>query len=66
MFVWHYLDQTGGELGASDPFPDQDAAEGWMGEAWRDLRDRGVEEVVLVDERRSQRVYRMGLSAELA
>ena len=37
-----------------------------MGEAWRDLRDRGVEEVVLVDERRSQRVYRMGLSAELA
>ncbi len=33
-----------------------------MGETWSDLHERGVEEVVLVDERRGERVYRMGLS----
>ena len=28
MFVWHYLDETGVELGTSVPFPDQASADG--------------------------------------
>lgn len=62
MFAWRYLDDEGEELGSSERFPDAEAAESWMGESWSDLRDRGVEEVVLVDEERDQRLYRMGLS----
>jgi hypothetical protein len=61
MFAWRYLDEDGEELGSSERFPDTEAAESWMGESWSDLRDRGVEEVVLVDEERDQRLYRMGL-----
>jgi hypothetical protein len=61
MFVWRYLDETGNVLGQSVPFADQTAAEAWMGEAWSDLRDRGVEEVVLVEVESDRSVYRMGL-----
>jgi len=66
MFVWHYLDETGVELGTSVPFPDQASAEEWMGDAWADLRERGVEEVALTDEDRGRRIYRMGLAEEPA
>ena len=62
MFAWRYLDDDGDELGASERFPDPESAESWMGEAWSDLRERGVEEVVLVDEESGRRLYRMGLS----
>ena len=58
-FSWAYLDDRGDEVGRSDPFADRDAAEGWMGEAWADLLERGIEQVALeVDGRR---LYRMGL-----
>ncbi len=66
MFSWRYLDEGGAELGASHRFPDQPSAEAWMGDTWSDLRDRGVEEVVLVDEARSRRIYRMALAEESA
>jgi len=66
MFVWHYLDETGVELGTSAPFPDQASAEEWMGDAWADLRERGVEQVALTDEGRGRRIYRMGLAEEPA
>jgi hypothetical protein len=66
MFVWHYLDESGEDLGRSHPFDDQPTAEGWMGEAWPDLRERGVEEVVLMDEERHARVYRMALAEDSA
>jgi hypothetical protein len=60
------MDDTGNDLGESHHFPDQPAAEAWMSEAWADLRDRGVEEVVLVEVETDRRVYRMGLDpAEL-
>lgn len=61
MFTWQFLDGNSVEVGASDRFPDREAAESWMGEAWADLRDRGVEEVVLFDQERGRQVYRMGL-----
>jgi hypothetical protein len=64
MFAWRYLDETGAELGTSHPFPDQASAEAWMGDAWSGLRERGVEEVVLMDEERGRRIYRMGLAGE--
>ena len=43
-------------------FPDQESAEEWMGDSWADLRERGVEEVILMDDERNERVYRMALS----
>jgi len=64
MFGWTYLDASGAELGASQTFADADAAEEWMGDCWRDLRENGVEEVALHDHARGRRVYRMGLGAE--
>src|SRR5712691_9515615 len=50
MFAWRFLDHGGSEVGASERFPDRESAESWMGETWSDLHERGVEEVVLVDE----------------
>ena len=35
-----------------------------MGNCWQDLADNGVEEVVLFDNERGRRMYRMGLGAE--
>ena len=61
MFAWRFLDGSSDEMGSSERFPDREAAESWMGEAWADLQERGVEEVVLIDEERDQSVYRMGL-----
>jgi len=64
MFQWTYLDATGQELGHSQPFPDTDSAEEWLSTAWRDLYENGVEEVVLHDRIRGERIYRMGLGQE--
>lgn len=64
MFGWTYLDGTGAELGASEMFPDAERAEAWLSECWKDLVDRGVEEVALHDHARGRRVYRMGLGSE--
>ncbi len=61
MFAWRYLDARGGEAGESQPFPDREAAESWMGEAWEELLARGVEEVALVDLDSGRTLYRMGL-----
>jgi hypothetical protein len=63
MFDWRYVDESGNELGTSRRFTDQTAAEAWMGEAWSDLRERGVDEVVLVEVETGRRVYRMGLDS---
>jgi hypothetical protein len=64
MFEWTYLDAAGQELGHSQPFPDTDSAEEWLSMAWRDLYENGVEEVVLHDRIRGERIYRMGLGQE--
>ena len=64
MFAWTYLDEAGEELGHSPHFRDTEEAEDWIGTSWRDLFENGVEEVVLFDQVRGRRVYRMGLGAE--
>jgi hypothetical protein len=61
VFLWRFLDGTGEELGASGRFPDQGGAEAWIGQAWEDLREQGVEEVVLIDDETGRPVYRMSL-----
>jgi len=62
VFAWRYLDDSGDEIGSSARFDDREDAESWIGESWADLRERGVEEVVLMDVARGVRLYRMGLS----
>ncbi len=64
MFAWTYLDQAGQEVGRSAHFPDAEAAEDWIGVSWKDLFENGVEAVVLFDQVRGRKVYRMGLGAE--
>jgi hypothetical protein len=64
MFAWRYLSEDGGELGTSERFTDRDSAESWIGETWADLLERGVDEVVLMDESAGRRVFRMGLRPE--
>jgi hypothetical protein len=64
VYDWTYLDGTGNEVGRSERFDDPQAAEDWMGAAWQDLAERGVEHVELIDRVRERRVYRMGLEAE--
>lgn len=64
MLEWSLLDASGAEVGHSPHFADAEAAEDWIGSSWRDLMENGVEEVVLFDRQRDQRVYRMGLGAE--
>jgi hypothetical protein len=61
VFAWRFLDGRSDEIGSSEWFSDREAAESWMDEAWADLRERGVEEVVLMDEERGHSLYRMGL-----
>lgn len=59
---WSYLDHVGQELGRSPRFPDAESAEAWIGTCWQDLRESGVEEVVLY-EGGGRRVYRMAIDA---
>ena len=61
MFSWRYLDTSGADAGASEAFDEREAAEAWMGEAWAELLERGVEQVVLVDTASGKTLYRMGL-----
>ena len=64
LYDWTYLDDVGNEVGRSERFADPEAAEDWMGVAWPDLAEQGIEHVELVDRSRDRRVYRMGLGAE--
>jgi hypothetical protein len=61
VFAWRYLDDAGSEVGMSHGFADREDAEGWIGETWADLHERGVEDVELIDQDRGRRLYRMGL-----
>jgi hypothetical protein len=61
MFDWTYLDDTGNEVGRSARFDDTEAAEDWLGTAWRDLAEQGIEQVELIDRTRERTIYRMGL-----
>ena len=61
MYDWTYLDDSGDEVGRSERFADSESAEAWISTAWRDLAERGVEQVELVDRIRERPMYRMGL-----
>jgi hypothetical protein len=61
VLVWRYLDASEGEVGKSEPFADRDTAESWLTQEWEALRDRGVEEVMLIDEDGGEQLYTMGL-----
>jgi hypothetical protein len=60
-FRWSYLDVEGRDIGRSEPFAERAGAEEWLGEAWPELVERGVEEVALLDEDAGRTLYRMGL-----
>ena len=62
-FAWDYLDAEGTAVGRSEVFPERLAAEDWMGGAWEELLERGIEQVALVDLDPDRRIYRMGLRA---
>lgn len=64
MFAWRFLDSDGEELGSSEQFGDQAQAESWMGESWGGLRERGVDEVMLVAVDSGETLYRMALADE--
>ena len=53
QLVWHWrcLDASGNEVTREESprFPSQGDAETWVGEVWRDLREEGVESVVLLE-----------------
>ncbi len=61
-FFWLLLDAAGGPAGESGEFADRAAAEAWLSERWADLRDSGVDAVVLRDG--DAEVYRMSLAEE--
>jgi hypothetical protein len=61
VFVWRYMDQAGQEIGSSERFATREEAESWLGEDWTVLRDRGVEEVELLEDQEGESVYRMSL-----
>jgi hypothetical protein len=52
-FSWRYETQDGAAVAAADlpdeRFPTQSDAESWIGEAWRDLLERGVDQVSLLE-----------------
>lgn len=49
-FRWRYLDPAGESTdGPDEEFDDQQEAEAWFGDVWPQLRDAGVDAVVLLD-----------------
>lgn len=50
--TWRWTYDWSGEPSGSDAFPTQADAEAWLGEAWRDLLDRGVPAVTLTEDGR--------------
>lgn len=55
-WTWRYENADGAPLEESalpqDGFPTQGDAESWVGEAWRDLLDQGVDQVTLLEDGR--------------
>ena len=53
-WTWTYLDADAkamtGEALVTSGFPSQSEAESWLGEAWRELADVGVDTVTLLHE----------------
>lgn len=55
-WTWRFEDKAGkvvspGDVGTADSGSQSDA-ESWLGEVWKDLRDAGVDQVVLLEDDR--------------
>lgn len=63
-FVWRYTPQVDpAEIGDPPPsFANQSDAESWIGEAWRELAEAGVQSVALYDD--GTEMYQMPLGAD--
>ena len=49
-FRWRYLDASAAVIdGPDEAFDDQQEAESWFSDIWPELRDAGVDAVVLLD-----------------
>lgn len=48
-WTWRYETAEGEHTGDSDPFDSRGDAETWLGETFDELRDDGVDQVVLLD-----------------
>ena len=52
-WTWRYEATDGSavqpEAAPAEPFPNQGDAESWLGESWRELREQGVHQVVLLE-----------------
>jgi hypothetical protein len=63
-WTWEYLDEEGRTVDVEQALPERfgsrSDAESWLGTSWRDLREQGVAEVVLVED--GNEVYHMGLN----
>jgi hypothetical protein len=47
---WRYERADGESVGASSEFPTQADAESWLGTAWRELLDTGIDQVTLLED----------------
>ncbi|BCJ29531.1 hypothetical protein AB0I55_03255 [Actinocatenispora sera] len=59
-WMWRYLDQAGEPVeGPTEVFGSQSDAESWLGQCWRELSEKGVTTVRLVEDDRQE--YEMSL-----
>lgn len=61
-WVWEYLDADGQVRGRSELFDSRSDAESWIGEAFGELLEQGVEQVVLFEGAAER--YTMSLRSE--
>lgn len=53
-WTWRYEDDSGVQLAqpSTEAFPSKADAESWLGETWRELLERGVAQVTLLEDGR--------------
>lgn len=62
VWTWRYEKTDGTPVqnaGEQEEFPGQGDAESWIGESWKDLLEKGVEQVSLLDD--GKLIYTMSL-----
>ena len=51
-WIWQFEKADGSNVGASEPFESRSDAESWVGEAFEDLLEEGVDQVRLFEDAR--------------
>ena len=59
---WILLDESGGDIRATEEFASQPEAEEWLGQQWQTLADEGASAVSLRSE--EGEIYEMSLAEE--